>query len=244
MTIRHIAYFDESGDHGLEKIDPTFPAFVLCGCVYERAEYLKAEIPAFSAIKFAHFGHDAIVMHSYTIRKRVGPFKFLQDDKERERFMTEISGFFAASKARLIAAGIDKTRHKNQYKIPDDPYEIALLFCLERLYGHMKDCGTHGNEVVCVFEMRGDVEDAKLAKVFRTVAGGANQWGCKLPFRMEFADKKQNLPGLQIADLAAYPIARHVIDKNAANPAFDVIRPLFRTSPSGKIEGWGLKIFP
>jgi hypothetical protein len=30
---------------------------------------------------------------------------------------------------------------------------------------------------------------------------------------------------LEAADLAAYPIARHVLDPSEANPAFDVLRP-------------------
>ena len=68
-------------------------------------------------------------------------------------------------------------------------------------------------------------------------------WG-QLPFRMVFANKQTNMPGLQAADLAAYPIARHVINPNAANPAYDVLVPKFRKSATGVILGWGLKIFP
>jgi hypothetical protein len=36
----YIAYFDESGDHGMEKIDAEFPVFVLCGCVFKISDYL------------------------------------------------------------------------------------------------------------------------------------------------------------------------------------------------------------
>lgn len=52
------------------------------------------------------------------------------------------------------------------------------------------------------------------------------------------------MPGLQFADLAAYPIARHVIDPVKPNPAYDILKKKFRRSPQGKIEGWGLKLFP
>jgi Protein of unknown function (DUF3800) len=244
MTFKHVAYFDESGDHGLETIDPGFPAFVLCGCVYQIDEYLRAEAPAFSAIKFANFGHDAVVMHSRQIRKQLGPFKILQNPLVRKRFLAEIASFFQNSKATIIAAAIRKDRHKNQYKYPSDPYDVALLFCLERLYGFMKDCGDDANPVTCVFEQRGDAEDQRLAKVFKAACDGANHWGCKLPFEMVFASKQQNMPGLQVADLAAYPIARHVIDPDAPNRAFAVIEPRFRRSPNGRVIGWGLKIFP
>jgi hypothetical protein len=57
----YIAYFDESGDHGMEKIDAEFPVFALCGCVFKTSDYLTRELPGFSGIKFKHFGHDAVV---------------------------------------------------------------------------------------------------------------------------------------------------------------------------------------
>lgn len=69
-------------------------------------------------------------------------------------------------------------------------------------------------------------------------------WKRNFPFEMVFASKRQNMPGLQIADLAAYPIARHVIDPGAANPAYDFVARRFRRSPKGEADGWGLKIFP
>lgn len=244
MARKYIAYFDESGDHGLTAIDPAFPAFVLCGCVYGIDDYLKIEAPAFSTMKFDTFGHDAVVMHSREIRKRLGPFKILQDDKVRKKFLGEIASFFKASKTTIIAAAIDKERHKNQYTHPVDPYDIALIFCLERLYGYLSDRNEVDTAMACIFEQRGEEEDRRLAKTFRAACAGANQWGKKFPFEIIFANKQQNMPGLQIADLAAYPIARHVIDPDAVNPAFKVISPLFRRSGNGKIIGWGLKVFP
>jgi hypothetical protein len=93
MPNKYIAYFDESGDHGLETIDPDFPAFVLCGCVYKIEEYLRIEIPAFSEIKFTNFGHDAVVMHSRKIRKQLGAFKMLQNKEIRAGFMGQIAAF-------------------------------------------------------------------------------------------------------------------------------------------------------
>lgn len=60
---------------------------------------------------------------------------------------------------------------------------------------------------------------------------------------IEFKDKKDNINGLQLSDLVAYPIARYVMDKERANPAFDVIVPKFYTR-AGKWLGVGLKIFP
>jgi hypothetical protein len=36
-----------------------------------------------------------------------------------------------------------------------------------------------------------------------------------------------NIAGTQMADLAAYPIARYVLDQAKPNPAFDIVRQKF-----------------
>ncbi|HOP20675.1 MAG TPA: DUF3800 domain-containing protein, partial [Amphiplicatus sp.] len=205
--------------------------------------YLLHEAPRFSALKFDTFGHDAVVFHSRKIRKRLGPFQILQDDEKRARFLTQVSSFFENSKATLIAAAIDKRRLTKRYARPDDPYDIALLFCLERLFLCLKDRGISDETITCIFEERGEKEDSKLAITFQEIVAGANQCG-PLPFKMVFASKLANMPGLQIADLAAYPIARKTISPTGENRAFEALEGLFRTSPSGKYLGWGLKVFP
>jgi hypothetical protein len=107
----------------------------------------------------------------------------------------------------------------------------------------LKERGETGKTMFCVFEERGENEDQELAFHFERICAGENQWG-KLPFRMVFASKKTNMPGLQFADLAAYPIARHIIDPKQPNRAYEILRKKFRCSPAGKVQGWGLKIFP
>lgn len=61
--------------------------------------------------------------------------------------------------------------------------------------------------------------------------------------KIEFVTKEQNENGHQLADLAAYPIAKHVLYPERPNPAFEVLKPKLRAR-NGQIEGCGLKIFP
>ncbi len=96
---------------------------------------------------------------------------------------------------------------------------------------------------MCVFEERGRTEDNQLAAEFVRICAGANMWGV-LPFQIVFANKQTNMPGLQACDLAAYPIARRVIQPGAPNHAYMALRERIRASTKGKIEGWGLKVFP
>ena len=58
--------------------------------------------------------------------------------------------------------------------------------------------------------------------------------------------KRKNIAGLQIADLAAYPIARKILDPTGAQLSFDVLRAKICHKPGEPncILGYGIKIFP
>jgi hypothetical protein len=64
-----------------------------------------------------------------------------------------------------------------------------------------------------------------------------------LPFEPVFAAKRVNCCGLQIADLVARPIGRHILQPTQENRAYTIIARKFRTS-GGKVRGRGLKVFP
>ena len=167
MQSEYIAYFDESGDHGMEKIDAEFPVFVLCGCVFKISDYLTRELPDFSCIKFKHFGHDAVVFHSRDIRKKLGPFQILTDNLKNHEFIKDINAYFSSSTITLIAAAIDKKKHGSRYAFPANPYSLSLAFCLERIYACLQEREETGKTMFCIFEERGATEDQELALQFR-----------------------------------------------------------------------------
>lgn len=57
----------------------------------------------------------------------------------------------------------------------------------------------------------------------------------------EFKWKADDIIGLQIADLVAYPLTRHVLNPNQVNLAFDVIEPNIFQQDDKVV---GLKVFP
>jgi hypothetical protein len=93
-------------------------------------------------------------------------------------------------------------------------------------------------------ERRGKREDDELELAFRRIRDGANYVGEMPGFEIIFADKKTNSAGLQLADLTARPIGRHVLDPAQPNRAWEIIEPKLRRSPAGVVRGWGLKVFP
>ena len=58
---------------------------------------------------------------------------------------------------------------------------------------------------------------------------------------IEMKPKKADITGLQIADLIAYPITRHILDPEAVNFPYDVICPNIYEE-NGKLLG--VKIMP
>ena len=144
----------------------------------------------------------------------------------------------------IIASIIEKQRLMDRYMHPENPYNLALAFCLERLLYFLSDAGEEDRRVHVVFESKGKREDRELELEFRRVCSGANLSHRRtLPFEPIFAPKSVNCTGLQIADLVARPIGRHILRPTQANAAYENIKNKIRTR-RGRIEGVGLKVFP
>jgi hypothetical protein len=243
MFSDYIVYVDESGNHGLEGSQESYPVFVLSCCIFRTDEYSQIVVPAFLNLKFRFFGHDMVVLHSNEIRKESGPFKILVNANLRKRFMEELETALIQAPLTLVASLIDKRELLKQYATPGNPYEIALRFCLERTFAFLRDHGQGNRPTTVVVECRGRVEDDALELAFRRIVAGDNRWG-PIPLEIVFADKKTNSTGLQIADLVSHPIGRHHLNPAQPNRAYDVIAAKFCGDSCGEEKDRGLKIFP
>jgi hypothetical protein len=167
----YVIYADESGDHSLTRIDPIYPAFVLCLCVFRKRDYVRRIVPAIQEFKFRWFGHDAVILHEREIRKQLPPFDILNDPTVRTRFMGEMNDILALCQTKIAACVIHKQRLTNEYLFRDNPYGIALQICLEKLFVFLKSAEriqrTH-----FIFERRGDKEDKELELEFRRIVDG------------------------------------------------------------------------
>lgn len=236
----YIVFADESGDHGLISIDPEFPVFALVFCAFEREAYVTIVEPAFRRLKFKWFGHDAVVLHEREIRKQEPPFSFLRDAAARESFMEDVNAIMRDAPFRAFVAVIDKVRLRDRYARPWNPYEIAMLFCMERLSGHLASNRQNGRLAHVLFEGRGKQEDAQLELEFRRIVNNERRWGYKAidfgrcPLQAVFVPKAANLGGHQLTDLIARPLALSVLRPNQRNRAAETIRD--------RVVGW--KLFP
>lgn len=240
----YIVYVDESGSPSLKDIDPQNPMFTLAFCIFRKTHYTRHIVPEVQDLKFRFWGEDGVILRSYDIRKERGPFAILRDAAVRENFLEQMNATIRNAEFVLIAAVIRKDLLVRKYSDPNDPYEIAMTFCMERVARWLHEHDQDGLTTHIAFEQRGHPADRDLELAFRRVCDGANQYGDMPDLAFVLRDKKHNSTGLQFADLVAYPISRKAVNSEQPNRAFDIIANKFRCSAAGKIEGYGLKIFP
>lgn len=240
----YIIFVDESGDHGLDAIDPGYPMFVLAFCIIRKEDYVRQLTPAIQQVKFDHFGHDNVILHERDIRKDMGDFSSLKTREKKAKFMADLTAIVEATPFTLISCVIRKDNLKKRYATPDNPYHIALGFGLERAFYFLRSVGALGAKTHVIVEKRGKREDAELELEFRRVCDGGNYEKANLPFDVVFLDKKSNSPGLQLADLVARPVGLHILKPEQPNRAYEVLKTKFYANAGGTINGWGMKCFP
>lgn len=239
----YIIYVDESGDHNLISIDPSYPVFVLSFCIFRKEEYIRTVTPALRTLKFETFGHDMVIFHELDIRKKRGEFSKLSKEP-RELFMNVLTDIMDETDFTLVAVVIDKRSLAEKYKKPAHPYHLSMEFGLERLYRFLQEKG-QGNRIThLVCEARGAKEDKELELEFRRICDGDNYFRKVLPFDIKIVDKKTNSEGLQLADLTARPIGLSVLRPEQKNRAVQVLERKWYRDGSGRKEGLGLKLFP
>lgn len=244
----YIVYVDESGDHSLTQVNPDYPVFVLAFCIFHKKHYSQSVVSAITQFKFDHFGHDMIVLHEHDIRKETNGFNFTNREG-KNRFMAALGDVIEQHNFILVSCVIDKQKLNEKYRAADNPYHIALRFCLERLFYFLKEKRQHTLTTHVVVENRGKKEDDELELEFRRVCDGENAHNSHLPFELKFADKKTNAPGLQLADLVARPIGIHYLRPEQDNKAFNVLESKLyskngRAGVGSGYKGYGLKVFP
>jgi len=241
-------FLDETGDHGLSFIDKNFPLFLLAGCLFEDTELIKIE-KEINNFKTEFFGTDKVILHSRDIRKCEGSFQILFDLDVKKRFYEKLDNIISEAGFTIVGSGVNKEEHIKKYgRGAKDPYALSLAFIIERLIFCLDKKGN--NSVADVYiEKRGLKEDQQLLNQYNTILDSGTFYVTPGRLKNKIGKfnsflKRENIIGLQIADLCAYPLARHILSPAEPYPSFEIIKPKIYCDGSGKFDGYGLKIFP
>lgn len=245
LSLKYYLFLDESGDHGLKKIDENFPIFLLCGILISENDYdlIRKEI---NQIKQKFWKNINLILHSRDIRKCNNEFQILFDLNIKEQFYNSINSLISRDNYTILASSINKKAFIRKYgKLENDVYEIALSFVLERTVFCLDEL-ENVDELEIIIEKRGKKEDLKLAKHLQKITQVGTYFVKperiqKLGFKTKFSWKKENINGLQLADLIAYPTARYLLNPTGVHLSYDKFKHNFYRK-NNKV--YGLKEFP
>lgn len=240
-------YIDECGDQNLETFSPTFPIFTLCGILVrdDKVSLLEEQI---RALKQEFWGDRQIILHSRDIRKCQNGFEILFDLNVKRHFYEVVNRLLGQQDVYVIVScSILKEPYIRQFGKLNDVYGQSLSFVLERAIfcvdNHCKD-GT--GRISAIVERRGKREDRNLQNYYEQLLEKGTYWVTaeRMKNRMtclDFKWKNDDIAGLQIADMIAYPLTRHVLNPQAVNLAYDVLEAnIFKEND----KLMGLKIYP
>ena len=240
----HFAFADESGDAGMDRIDPGFPVLSFATCLFDVDIYRETVIPAVRDLKTRYFGDATVILHEREIRRARGPFTFMGGKQIRQAFEQDLVELVEALPFVIIASVVHKTRLRDHYPRPDDPYSLCLRFVFERVRMFLDSASGPETLAHLTVESRTPTADRKLRAAFDRFRRSDHMGQPLRNVQLEFAPKSAGHVGLEIADLIANPIARHVLRRQAGLIPFSAIEPKLRRSPQGVTAGWGLKVFP
>lgn len=241
-----VLFLDESGDHNLSVVDPQYPVFVLAGVVMEQAYAEGPLTEALNGFKRELFGRTDVILHTADIVRNRNGFERLADATFRARFYRQLNALLGSLQYTVVACAVRKDWHLARYGVAAlDPYLLSLDILVERF---CFEVGRVAGGGVIVAEKRDPTLDRQLdlAWLNLKIQGTRYLQAVELEERitgLTLRDKRANIAGLQLADLIASPIGRHVIGKTD-KPDWHVVEGKFRRGKAGRVDGYGLVVLP
>jgi len=196
---------------------------------------------------------EPVILHRKEIVNKRPPFDNLLDPIVEEAFNADILSLLANLEYIVISVLIDKLEHKNRYQTwRYDPYHYCLKILIERYVLWLQKQGSVGDVLA---ESRGGIEDQRLKISFEGVYNNGTEYIKPEMFskyltsqQLKVQPKRNNIAGLQVADLIAHPsyraiLAHHNHEHLPNNFGGEIAKILecskYYRGPSGKIDGYG-----
>lgn len=238
-------FLDECGDQNLANFDPSFPIFSLCGIIVSQ-EQLDILTEQIKSVKSKYWGEKKIILHSRDIRKCEKGFEILFDLAVKQSFYEDINEILGQKIYTIICCSILKEPYIKRYGKTNDVYGQSLSFIMERTVFYLDSLDIPDIQLNIIIERRGKKEDKTLLSYYNQLIDRGTYYvqpqRIKSYFKsFEMKWKSEDVIGLQIADLIAYPVTRHILDEKAVNLAYDIVKKNIYTNRN---QLYGIKVFP
>ncbi|MBC7766948.1 DUF3800 domain-containing protein [Arenimonas sp.] len=245
---KFLLFIDESGTQNLTNCDKIEHRYIaICGILVSTINYKKINTEL-ADLKTEIFGTDEVILHGSEITRKSGCFTCFNDKSVLDVFINSVNSFFTNNSFRIICPIIDKYKAKSKYKDNcKDVYHTAMTFLLERVILILNTLSSQNKQLKIIIESRNPKENNKLKKHIEDFVKHGTDYVrpsnfTKFQFSIFFNNKKDNINGLQIADLCAKPIL--VTHTTKVHPSYHAIKKHIYSSQGNKVEGYGIKIFP
>lgn len=241
-----VLFLDESGDHNLTVIDDNYPVFVLGGVIIDKDYAEGALTEAFDEFKRRMFGRTDLVLHTADIVRNRNGFERLHDIDFRSRFYIQLNSLMQELPYEVVACAFHKRQYLERYGANAiDPYRLGLRVMVELLCSVVGPVAQGGSIIA---EKRGEPLDREVEDTWGILRTRGSRYAEADVIQesiqsLELRDKKENIAGLQLADLVVSPIGRHILGKPDKND-WQIVEEKFRHSPDGRTDNYGLFIFP
>ena len=246
-----VMFLDESGDHSLSFVDPQYPLFVLCGVIMDEEYHNTKASELLNTMKDELFGGRDIILHTADFTRNKAGFEAMKDHVFRVRFFRWLERLAAELEFKVVACAIKKQEHLQKYGLGAlDPYMLSLEVLVERF---IFEVGTAGGTIVA--ESRDETLNNALELAFLDLKIRGTHYVSAKKIRERIRNfgirrKSENVAGLQLADIIATPVGRHVLGRRsypayaATGDFWDSVRPKLRRDWKGNAEGMGLVTLP
>lgn len=255
-------YVDEVGNSDMgSSVEENHRYLSLTGIVMSLEDVEKTIHPALESLKKRYFGShpdDPVIFHRKELYVQKPPFDALRDPAVRTAFDNEFLALLEAMDFTVLTVVIDKLEHTHKYQAwKMDPYHYCLRIIVERYSMWLRRRDAVGDVMA---ESRGGKEDMRLKKSFHRLLEEGTEYmtaeKMKEPLtsvQLKVKDKKNNIAGLQVADIVAHPAYRFTMSELRGEPmtanfgrrvAELLKRKKFDRNSSGRITGYGIKLLP
>jgi len=260
--MKYRMYVDEVGNSDLgASHDPNHRYLSLTGVILDLGYVAKAVFPALEDLKARYFGShpdDPVILHRKELINKKPPFDCLSTPAVEAASNRDLLGLLSRFDYTVITVVIDKLEHGERYKVwRFDPYHYCLTVLVERYVLWLQRHQVVGDVMA---ESRGGKEDRRLKDSFERAYEHGSDFVPPDAFakyltsrQLKVKAKANNIAGLQLADLIAYPsyrasLAKHNREGLPTNFGAQIAEILqaskYNRSLQGKIDGWGRKWLP
>ena len=264
-TIR--MYVDENGHQSLkgDLSKPEKRFLCMTGIIMPIKTHDKILAVQMNELKLKYFGSADVILHRRELIPAKPPFEALSDPAVRKQYDNDFLNIVQSVNYRVISVVIDKMHLVKLHGLAyaKDPYALALEYLMQRYQYWMQGCdGIFGSSFGDVLaEARGGGEDRLTKDTYNIIYRGmgynklknAEQYFSSSQIKLK--PKKDNIPGLQFADLISHPARRYILSKSGlatdiktSSFEAEIVKVLvenkFRRNRKGEIDGYGTVIYP